>query len=275
MHRRGAACNRTRVRIATFLATLAFAGPAAAAGLRDLCPDRPGNATPPCIVDVGHIQIETAFTDWTHDRRDGIATDAFAFADTEARIGLTPRLEAEIRWQPYNIVTARDLRSGARDHAEGTGDATFSLRRSLANPGGDGFSIAVEPFVTAPIGHSGIGQSGWSGGVLLPLSIDLGGNLSFGATPEIDIAADADGSGHHASYSGVVALSRKFGAVQAGGELWINRDDDPAGHVTQATADVTLAWTATTNLQFDAGANAGLNRATPRIELYFGVTRRF
>jgi hypothetical protein len=35
---------------------------------RALCADRPGKAIPPCIVDVGRLQLETALADWSRWR---------------------------------------------------------------------------------------------------------------------------------------------------------------------------------------------------------------
>ncbi len=247
------------------------------AGAADLCPDRPGNATPPCIVDQGHLQVETGIIDWTHDRRDGVASDGIAYAATELRYGLTSTLEVELGWSPFNTSTVTDHHSGVRQHAQGVGDVTFSLRQSLANPDGKGVSVAIQPFVTAPTGRSGIGTDGWSGGVLLPFAAEIGGGFTLGGTPEIDWSADNGGGGHHATYTGVVSLSHPLGGAQAGVEFWASRDDDPAGAKTQATADLTLAWTpkASPDMQFDAGLNAGLNSSTPRAELYVGVTRRF
>src|SRR5262249_7615693 len=57
--------NNHRLSAALFLA-LASSAPAAADGLRDLCTDRPGLGTPPCIVDRGHLIVETGIADWTH-----------------------------------------------------------------------------------------------------------------------------------------------------------------------------------------------------------------
>ncbi len=265
------------MKIPSLALALLIGAPAAASDLRDLCPDRPGNATPPCIVDAGHVQVETALTDWTHDRRDGVATDAFAFAATEVRIGLTPTLEAEVSWSPFNSFTLRDHNTGARQHAQGVGDVTFGFRQSLANPDGKHTSVAIQPFLTAPTGKDGIGQNGWSGGVLLPFAAELGGGFGLGATPEVDWSVNSADGGHHATYTGVVSLSHPLGAATAGVELWASRDDDPAGAATQATADFTIAWTpkSAPNVQFDAAVNAGLNRDTPRVEMYVGVSRRF
>ena len=265
------------MKIALFASLLAIAGPSAATGLRELCPDNPGKATPPCIVDVGHIQVETALVDWSRDRRPGLATDNIAFATSEIRYGLTRTLEVEVTIAPFDTSTTHDRTTGTRTHLSGFGDMRLGLRQSLMNPDGKGVSLAAAPFVILPTGKNGIGTGGWSAGLLLPLAAELPGGFGFAATPEIDWSVDASGGGHHATYTGVVALTHAVGAVQAGAELWASRDDDPAVAVTQASIDLTLAWIpeASPNLQFDAGFNAGLNNDTPATQVYIGITRRF
>ncbi len=54
------------------------------------------------------------------------------------------------------------------------------------------------------------------------------------------------------------------------GELWTNVNFDPAGTIKQASADVALAYAVSDDLQLDAGANFGLTRDTPDVEIYVG-----
>ncbi len=251
--------------------------PANAGELRDLCPDRPGNATPPCIVDAGHLQVETGIVGWTHSRHGDAQSDALAFAATELRLGLSDTLEAELAFSPYNSLTTRDRSLGTRSHDEGIGDLTVSIRKSLAHPDGKGLSVAIEPYLVAPTGHSGIGGGDWAVGVLLPFAAELGSGFGLGATPQLAWVPNASGSGHHGAYTGVVALSHAIGPFQAGTEFWLRRDSDPDAATTQATADITLAWLpkGNGNIQFDLGAYLGVNRDTPQLQAYVGVSRRF
>ena len=59
------------------------------------------------------------------------------------------------------------------------------------------------------------------------------------------------------------------------GEIWSQWDWDPAGTVKQASTDVSAAFLATNRVQLDAGANVGLNRETPDLELYAGFSVLF
>ena len=58
-------------------------------------------------------------------------------------------------------------------------------------------------------------------------------------------------------------------------EYWERWNWDPAGTTRQASADGAVAYGVNNNLQLDAGANVGLNRQTPDIELYTGISARF
>jgi hypothetical protein len=63
--------------------------------------------------------------------------------------------------------------------------------------------------------------------------------------------------------------------VNVSAELWGQWNWDPAGTQKQYSADVAFAYLPNKNLQLDTGANFGLNRNTPDIELYAGVSTRF
>jgi hypothetical protein len=67
-------------------------------------------------------------------------------------------------------------------------------------------------------------------------------------------------------------VSRRLGVS---GELWGQWDWDPAGTTRQASADGAVAYLVSKNLQMDAGANFGLNRKTPDVELYSGISVLF
>ena len=58
-------------------------------------------------------------------------------------------------------------------------------------------------------------------------------------------------------------------------ELWGRWDWDPSGTGKQASADGSIAYLVSNKLQLDAGANFGLNKQTPDVELYTGVSILF
>ena len=242
---------------------------------RALCADRPGKATPPCIVDVGRLQFETALADWSRRNQDGERIDALALGGLEVRTGLGRRSEVELGWTAYSRVD--DRVSGVTTRTHGVGDLFIGARTALTDPDKEGLQISVEPFVTAPTATGGQGAGGWEGGVIAPVSLPLSGGLSLGFSPQVAVRRNADGGGTHLDWSGAVAVSHGFGPLSVALELWGETDDQPGGSVSRASADAAAAWIPPSrpDLQFDVGLNLGLNRNTPDQEVYAGIVRRF
>ena len=70
---------------------------------------------------------------------------------------------------------------------------------------------------------------------------------------------------------------RGWGALATRKVSWAS-SESPARSVRTARpppADASVAFLPRNDLQLDAGANFGLNRETPDVELYAGVSKRF
>lgn len=265
-----------RTRWAALAVAMIAAPVPALADDRDYCPARPGLGTPACTIAPGRVSVEAGLADWALSDDPDQRTDTVLIGDTLVRIGLTDRIEAQIGWTPFGHVRMRDKTSGQVTHASGVGDVALGLGINLQHPDGSGFAIAVNPYVTLPVGGSAIGAGDWGTGVLLPMSYDLGKSFSVQFTPELDAAVDADRSGRHLAYSGVIGLGFPvISAVSGTIEAQAIRDDDPAGATTQGYVSLSFGWMPDDRWQIDIGGVAGLNRASTDAELYLGVSRLF
>jgi hypothetical protein len=242
----------------------------ATAAVGDLCADRPGKATPPCILDTGHVQLEVGLADAVFQHSNGLHQTLYSVSAGELRVGLTPNLEAEASWAPLII----DHQRGA-SNVTGTGDLTVGLRRALTTPGSEGVQVSIQGYVTAPTATHGLGAGGWTGGARLPIALPLAKDLGLGLAPEVDVVRNAGDGGTHLAWSLPVGVSRAFGKTTLGVEAWGQIDDDPHARAYQASADVTAAQMVGENTQLDAGVYFGLNRQTPDLEAYVGISRRF
>jgi hypothetical protein len=251
---------------------LAAATAARAQDLRDFCADRPGKATPPCLVNAGHVQLEVGLGDGNFQNSGGVHADTYGVAATEARFGLARRLEVELAWTPLVIQQVKGEPS-----VTGVGDLGLGARLALTDPdAASGFAASLQSFVTAPTATNGLGAGGWTGGLRLPMATPLPSGFSLGVSPEADVLRNTDGHGTHMAASVAVALGHSLGeANTVGAELWAQVDDDPAGRARRATFDLTFARALGKNGQFDAGANFGLNAHTPGVEVYAGLSHRF
>lgn len=249
---------------------LVMSSTAQADALRDLCPSRPGLNTPACTVDPGHLLVEAGIVDWTRDTAGDQRTDEIDTGQFLLHLGIDKRTEVQLAWTAYGEVRTRSSGGVMRDR--GVGDVTIAVRRALAGPNGP---VAIQSYVTLPVGGSALGLGDYSAGVLLPIAVPLGGTLTVEATPEIDWLPDSNGDAHHVAYGsafGLAANLTKQVSLTVEGE--VTRDDDPVNPITSEVASASLAWQPGGNTQFDVGVVKGLRHA-PDIELYVGYSRRF
>lgn len=263
---------RMRGLIIIFAGALACAGTAAAAAdPSPICPDRPGKGTGTCTVPKGMVQIETGLIDWTHDESGGISSDSAAIGSTLIKYGVSDRLDIELGVTP--LMTMHSTGSGTDT---GFGDTLVRVKYALTKDGAP-VAITLDPFVKIPTANHIFGNGKVEGGLTVPIAAPLGKSpFTLSLTPEVDWVANASGDGYHAAMIQVVGLGVQASPkLQFGAELWGQWDYDPSGTGKQASADGSVAYIINNNVQWDAGANFGLNDQTPDVEVYTGVSVRF
>ena len=252
--------------------------PAPDSALRSFCTDRPTKGTGPCTVDAGHLQIESDIFNATLDNSGGATTDTYVYTSPNFRLGLTDNLDAELNLSPFVQIVTHDHATGQKETVSGFGDMFLRLKTSLVGNGSGNFSAALDPWLKLPTGAEGVGNGAVEAGAVVPLQFTLSDVWSLSAVPEVDLLKNADDGGRHAV--GVLALGVTRTLTQeisASAELWGNIDGDPSGTVDQYSFDVAATWQppGSKDLQFDAGANFGLNHNTPDAQYYVGVSHRF
>lgn len=262
--------------VAALACGVAGIGVAQAQEVRPFCADRPGLGTPACTMDKGRVAVELGGADWTVERDAATRTDTVIAGDLLVRVGVTDTLEAQVGWTAFGHVRTRDKITGAISNSSGTGDVSVALRQNLVSPDGSGFSVALMPYASLPTGGATIGAGDWSAGLVVPISFELSDTIAIGLSPSVEAATDGDGRGRHAAYGAVIGLGASLTeSVGAALEFQATRDEDPSGHSTELLASLSFAWQPQDGLQFDVGAVAGLNDASPDLQVYVGVARRF
>ena len=267
-------CHTTPMRAGVLLIGLALAATrAAAADTQPIGADRPGKANPTCTVPQGVVQRETGLADWTHDRSDGVTSDALSLGSTALKYGLSDRWNLEVDISPYNSLRTRG--GGLSEFDSGFGDMVVRSKYRLTS--GNGVQVAIDPAVKIPTAARPIGNRRWEAGIAVPIDYSIPKtNFSITLGPEFDWLADNAGSGHHLAMVQVIGMGWQLSPkLNLSSEVWGQWDWDPSGTERQATADVAAAYLVNNDLQFDAGANFGLNRDTPDLELYTGFSVRF
>jgi hypothetical protein len=246
----------------------------ATADEQPICPDRPSKSTGPCTVPQGRWQIETGIVDWSRERSDGVTTDATAWGNTAIKYGVSGNADVELWVTPLETLGTHG--SGVSERHSSFGDILLRVKYELT-PDNAPVQVALDPFVKIPTANHWLGNRRVEGGLLVPVAIPVGKSpFMLSLDPEFDLLADEDGHGRHLATQQVInlgiALSQK---VSVSTELWGQWDWDPSGTGKQASWDLAAGYQPTKNMQLDAGANFGLNRQTPGVEVYTGVSVRF
>jgi hypothetical protein len=245
--------------------------------LRDLCTDRPTKSSSPCTVDPGHFQIESDLFNAVFDRTGGIDTNTYLFTDPTLKYGLTRTLDLEVSLAPLVEVTTKDRATGEKTDATGVGDLYLRAKLNLTGEHGERIGVAIDPYVKIPTARNGLGDGAVEAGVHAPISVALPANFALSFDPEVDLLKDGSGNGRHANLINLISLSHPAGPLTLAADAWSDVNFDPGGTVTQYTADFSIAWipARAPNLQFDGGVNVGLNRVTPGVQTYIGISHRF
>lgn len=251
-------------------AALTATGSAALADEQPICADRPSKSTGECTVPVGRWQVETGLVDWSHDS----SSDLMTVGSSLIKTGLSDRFDIELGVTPFESVRTSD--GGRHRHDSSFGDVVARVKYRLSEDDAP-VQVALDPFVKLPTADHRLGNGKVEAGMLVATSAALGrSGLTLSLDPELDWVADADEHGHHLATQQVLNLG--FAATKKlslSAELWGRWDWDPSGIGKQLSADGSAAYLLNDNLQLDAGANFGLNRQTPDVELYTGVSVRF
>lgn len=249
---------------------LAAAAPAFAQADERFCPNRPDLADTGCTVEAGRVLLEVSGFDWQRSDAGGEREDQFVSGDVLARIGIADHAELQLSWGGLGHVRTRDATGRVRIR-HGAGDVRLGVRRNLRNPDGEGFTIALEPFVVVPVGGSAIGDGTWSAGLAVPANVALDERWTLNVTTQIGGAANEDRSGRHLSLLGIAGLTYSVSErVSLSGEVAVNREDDPADPLTETVAAASIAWQPRDRLQLDLLAVAGLSKAAPDFRLVAG-----
>ncbi len=247
--------------------------------MRPLAPDRPAQALSPYTVDAGHFQIESDFLNYTHTNSQGAGTKTFLTLDPTLKLGLTNWVDFEVEFNGYLNSRTHDNATGALiSSGHGFGDTFFKTKVNLFGNDGGTFALALIPYLKAPSAAPGLGNGVIEGGFFAPLQINLPQDFTLVLETEVDVLKDANDTRRHANFVNLASLSHALPFISkdlsATVEFFSAVGTDRAIRPVY-TFDVGLAYLVDPNLQLDVGANCGLTKASPSINIYSGISARF
>ncbi|WP_323493966.1 transporter [Sphingomonas sp. 10B4] len=245
-----------------------------------ICTDRPTRASVACTVPAGAFQLETDFIDWTRETLDGVRTDTILYTNPTLKYGVSKHTDVEVNIAPYQTVRTR-MADGSVTTDGGVGDLFVRAKQRLTADSSM-THVAVIGSVKAPTAGSVVGNGKWEGSVALPVNIPLPAKFTLTTSPEFDISANQGSpnqdpvTGHHFELVNLINLSHPVGKnATVYAEFWTKESFEPRHNTQQYSADLAASYQLTKTLQLDAAAYIGLNRETPGLQLYTGLSTRF
>jgi len=241
--------------------------------MRSFSTDRPPKANSPYTVDAGHFQYETDLAVFGYGNTDGTTTRDWTVIDPTLKVGLTNTIDAELQITPYESLTTKT--AAGRASFSGIGDTIGRLKINVLGDDQGAVSMAVLPYVKFPTARSRLGNGKVEGGIILPISFGVPGGFTIIVMPEGDFLKNDVGNAYHAAFDFLVnvshALNKRWTTyTEMFTSQYFESQDSPV-----YTLDEALTYTLTPNLQLDFGGNFGLNKVTPRAQLYAGRSQRF
>lgn len=247
--------------------------------MRPLEAERPTKILNPFTVDAGHVQIESDFANYFHANAGGAYTQLFQFANPTIKLGLTNTLDLEVAFNGGLSSLTRDRRTHAvTGRSGGISDTVVKAKLNLVGDDGGDFALAVVPWVKLPTASRGLGNGAAEAGVALPAQFNLPSDFTLALQTEVDSLKRANVAGQYANFVNIVNIGHPLSFISkdltASAELFSSAGTDRATPPVY-TFDLGLAYVVATNVQLDAGANFGLNKFAPNLDVYAGVTARF
>jgi len=241
--------------------------------MRSFSTDRPPKANSPYTVDAGHFQYETDLAVFGYGNISGTTTRDWTVIDPTLKVGLTNTIDAELQITPYESLTTKT--AAGHVSISGVGDTFGRLKINVLGDDQGAVSMAVLPYVKFPTARSGLGNGKLEGGLILPISFSAPGGFTVIVMPEGDFLKNTVGSAYHAAFDFLVNVSHALDKrwtiyTEIFTSQYFESHDSPV-----YTLDEALTYALTPNLQLDFGGNFGLNKMTPRTQLYVGLSQRF
>lgn len=240
---------------------------------RELSTDRPDLTESPYTVPTGRFQFEFDVVNYSRDvsTASGAATrvESLAIAPVNMKVGLARNVDLQVVLSTFRRDSTRVTGGAASASSSGADEVAARLKVNLWGNDSGRTALGVMPFVA--VTREGAAPSG---GLIVPLAVDLGGGFGLGAMAELDLASSGVGQPIRAVVVNSVTVGHDLWAGFAGYvELFSGQAAAPQTPWV-GSVDFGLTRGIGPNVQLDAGANIGISRAADDINPFLGFSFR-
>jgi hypothetical protein len=238
--------------------------------MRDMSTDRPDITESPNSVDAGHFQIETDLFKTSRNKNNGIISVENSYNLANLKLGLTHNTDLQLVVGSYVSSYEKDVIGKKLNTTSGFGDLTLRIKHNLWGNDGGKTAFAIMPYINLPTSKE---NKNIEGGIVFPLSVDLGNDFGFGTQVQVDILKSLQKSGYHAGILQSIVLGKELSkSLETFVESYYNYDFEEEKFDLSFNGG--FGYSVTKNLKFDAGFNLGLTKNTDKV-YFIGFSFRY
>jgi hypothetical protein len=238
--------------------------------MRDMSTDRPDITESPNSVDAGHFQIETDLFKTSRNKNNGIISVENSYNLANLKLGLTHNTDLQLVVGSYASSYEKDLTGKKLNTTSGFGDLTLRIKHNLWGNDGGKTAFALMPYINLPTSKE---NKNIEGGIVFPLSVDLGNDFGFGTQVQVDILKSLQKSGYQAGILQSIVLGKELSkSLETFVESYYNYDFEEEKFDLSFNGG--FGYSVTKNLKLDAGFNLGLTKNTDKV-YFIGFSFRY
>ncbi|MFD0940961.1 transporter [Pedobacter boryungensis] len=237
--------------------------------MRDMSTDRPDITENPNSVDAGHFQMETDLFKTSRSKNDGITSVENNYNLANLKLGLTHNTDLQLVVGSYVNSYDKDATGKKFNNTSGFGDLTIRIKHNLWGNDGGKTAFALMPYINLPTSKD---NNAVEGGIIFPLSVDIGDGFDFGTQIQVDILKSIQ-SGYHTGLLQSIVVGKELSkSLETFVESYYNYDFE--NKKFDLSFNGGMGYSVTKNLKFDAGFNLGLIKNTDKV-YFIGFSFRY
>ncbi|MCZ4223443.1 transporter [Pedobacter rhodius] len=237
--------------------------------LREMETDRPDVTESPITTDAGHLQVETDLYRLERTNGETSFKTTQLFNQANLKLGLTRSTAIQLVVQSY--TKEKVLTDGAPERDHGFGDLTLRIKQNLIGNDKGNFAISLLPYIKFPTA-SGREENSYEGGMIVPMSLKLGGKWKLGMQIELDRLQNEEAEGYHTQLLESLTASHPiFKKLDAVAETHYTFDIQ--SHHWNNFLNAALQLEIMKDVKIDGGLNYGIQHDAMR-SYFFGLSFR-
>lgn len=237
--------------------------------LREMETDRPDVTESPITTDAGHLQVETDLFRLEKSQERGSSKTTRLFNQVNLKLGISGSTAIQMVVQSY--VLEKESTDGELKRSKGFGDLTLRIKQNLVGNDIGNFAIALLPYLKFPTATA-LGDDRYEGGLIIPMSLKLGGEWKLGMQLELDRLQNEAADGHHTQLLETLTVSHPLGKkLDAIAETYYTYDIQAHGWNNFLNAALQLE--VAKDIKIDGGLNYGIQHDAMK-SYFFGLSFR-